>query len=73
MDPVNILLLTFTRKAAQEMLSRARELNPACARVEGGTFHSLCHRLLRAHASRLGISRQFTVIDRGDCEQLIRG
>ena len=55
------------------MLGRARELNPECARVEGGTFHSLCYRLLRAHASRLGLNRQFTVIDRGDCEQLIRG
>lgn len=72
-EPGRILLLTFTRKAAQEMLTRARELNPACARVEGGTFHSLCYRLLRAHASRLGLNRQFTVIDRGDCEQLIRG
>ena len=72
-DPSRILLLTFTRKAAQEMLSRARELNPQCARVEGGTFHSLCHRLLRAHASRLGLKNQFTVIDRGDCEQLVRG
>ncbi|MCB2192908.1 MAG: ATP-dependent helicase [Deltaproteobacteria bacterium] len=72
-DPGRILLLTFTRKAAQEMLSRARDLNPDCARVEGGTFHSLCYRLLRAHASRLGLNRQFTVIDRGDCEQLIRG
>jgi len=72
-EPGRILLLTFTRKAAQEMLTRARDLNPQCARVEGGTFHSLCYRLLRAHASRLGLSRQFTVIDRGDCEQLIRG
>ncbi|MEW5911687.1 MAG: ATP-dependent helicase [Thermodesulfobacteriota bacterium] len=72
-DPGRILLLTFTRRAAQEMLSRARALNPDCAQVEGGTFHSLCHRILRAHAPRLELSRAFSVIDRGDSEQLIRG
>jgi len=72
-DPGRILLLTFTRRAAQEMLSRARALNPDCARVEGGTFHSLCHRILRAHAPRLDLSRAFSIIDRGDSEQLLRG
>ncbi len=72
-EPGRILLLTFTRKAAQEMLSRARALNGDCARVEGGTFHSLCYRILRAHGSRLGLERNFSIMDRGDSEQLIKG
>ncbi|CAO0821303.1 hypothetical protein DFAR_2220018 [Desulfarculales bacterium] len=48
--PTQILLLTFTRKATAEMLTRARQLHPSCATVEGGTFHSLCHRLLSSSA-----------------------
>ncbi len=71
--PSAILLLTFTRRAAAEMLARARELMPASAGVEGGTFHSLCHRLLRQHGSRLGLARNFTIIDRADAEQILRG
>jgi len=71
--PQSILLLTFTRRAAQEMLQRARSLNPACQAVAGGTFHSLCHRLLRAHGERLGLARSFTVIDPADCQQIIKG
>src|SRR3954464_4966369 len=46
-----ILLLTFTRRAAREMLQRARALVPASTRVLGGTFHSVAHRLLRRHAA----------------------
>lgn len=72
-EPGCILLLTFTRKAAQEMLSRAKTLNPACSRVEGGTFHSLCYRILKAHGGRLGLEHNFSIMDRGDSEQLIKG
>ncbi|MCB2225235.1 MAG: ATP-dependent helicase [Desulfarculaceae bacterium] len=72
-DPSCILLLTFTRRAAAEMLNRAKALNEACGRVKGGTFHSLCYRLLRAHGPRIGLDRNFTVIDRGDSEQLVKG
>jgi DNA helicase-2/ATP-dependent DNA helicase PcrA len=71
--PSQILLLTFTRKASAEMLSRARQLHPSCAAVEGGTFHSLCHRLLRQFGRRLELPPNFTVIDRVDSEQVIRG
>lgn len=71
--PAQILLLTFTRKAAAEMLGRARQLHPSCAAVEGGTFHSLCHRLLRQFGRRLELPSNFTVIDRADSEQIIRG
>ncbi len=71
--PAQILLLTFTRKAAAEMLSRARQLHPSCAAVEGGTFHSLCHRLLRQFGRRLELAANFTVIDRADSEHILRG
>lgn len=71
--PESILLLTFTRRAAEEMLSRARALNPACAAVPGGTFHSVSHRLLRSYGERIGLSQRFTVIDPADCQQIIKG
>lgn len=72
-SPDSILLLTFTRRAAAEMLSRAVELNPECRYVSGGTFHSLCNRLLRRWATRMGLQPNFTIIDPADAEQLIRG
>src|SRR5210317_880196 len=49
-DPESILLLTFTRKASQEMLWRAGViLNDSCSRVTGGTFHGVANMLLRRH------------------------
>ena len=68
-----ILLLTFTRRAAQEMLERTRRLHPLARQVIGGTFHSLCHRLLRQYAGLLDLPGHFTVLDQGDGEQLLRG
>lgn len=68
----SILLLTFTRRAAQEMLQRAHHLHPLARQVSGGTFHSLCHRLLRQYASHLNLPRNFTVLDRADGEHLLR-
>jgi DNA helicase-2/ATP-dependent DNA helicase PcrA len=71
--PEAILLLTFTRKAAQEMLERAASLSDArCRFVSGGTFHSLAHRVLRSHADLLGFSNSFTILDRSDMEEVIR-
>jgi DNA helicase-2/ATP-dependent DNA helicase PcrA len=71
-DPEAILLLTFTRKAAQEMLERAASLSDdRCRFVSGGTFHSLAHRVLRSHGDRLGFSRAFTILDRSDMEEVI--
>jgi ATP-dependent DNA helicase UvrD/PcrA len=58
-----ILLLTFTRRAAREMLQRARALVPASTRVLGGTFHSVAHRLVRRHAAALGLPGGFGVLD----------
>lgn len=67
-----ILLLTFTRKAAREMISRASALvGDSCGKIQGGTFHSLCHYLLRQYGSLIGYSPNFTVLDRGDAEDLI--
>ncbi len=68
----NILLLTFTRRAAQEMLSRAAALVDArCTRILGGTFHAYAHRLLREHAAKLKLAENFTVLDQADSEDTI--
>lgn len=71
--PESILLLTFTRKAAQEMLERAAALSDArCRFVSGGTFHSLAHRVLRKHAELLGFKNSFTILDRSDMEEAVK-
>lgn len=76
--PERILLLTFTRRAAREMLSRAETLTGerGLGRVWGGTFHATANRLLRMHGGALGLSSGFTVLDRtdtADLMDLIRG
>ena len=71
-DPSNILLLTFTRKSAQEMLQRAGELiGVRSERVCGGTFHSVANMLLRRYGRAIGLEPGFTILDRGDAEDLI--
>jgi len=70
--PERILLLTFTRKAAREMLRRAAlVLDASCERVSGGTFHSLSHQMLREYGYLLGYGPNFTVLDRGDAEDAV--
>jgi len=66
--PERILLLTFTRRAAAEMLRRAGGLvdRQATGRVWGGTFHSIANRLLRSHPTAVGLSDGFTVLDQSD-------
>lgn len=71
-DPARVLLLTFTRKAASEMLRRASELlDGRCERVAGGTFHSFANMVLRRYGEAIGISRAATILDRGDSEDVI--
>jgi ATP-dependent DNA helicase UvrD/PcrA len=75
--PERILLLTFTRRAAREMLHRAeahlgRGVTGATrGKVVGGTFHSVAHRTLRRHAAALGLSDAFSVVDAADAGDLL--
>ncbi|MEY2564655.1 MAG: ATP-dependent helicase UvrD/PcrA [Verrucomicrobiota bacterium] len=71
-DPRNILLLTFTNKAARQMLERVANLLPVDASgLWGGTFHSIGNRMLRRHGSALGYSSGFSIMDREDQKDLI--
>ncbi len=84
-DPGRVLLLTFTRRAAAEMIRRVDgllrqaaaerppEAMPALsgARIWGGTFHSVASRLLRLHGRDLGLEPDFTILDRADSEDLM--
>lgn len=71
-DPSSILLVTFTRKSAQEMLNRTGLLiGSRSERVFGGTFHSVANTLLRQYGRSIGIQPGFTILDRGDSEDLI--
>ncbi len=70
--PRNILLLTFTNKAAREMLERVGALSQSAAEgIWGGTFHSIGNRILRRHAERIGFRQGFTIMDREDQEEMI--
>jgi DNA helicase-2/ATP-dependent DNA helicase PcrA len=72
--PERIMLLTFTRRAAREMLQRTRALVPmpgGSGGVLGGTFHSVAHRFVRLHSSALGLAPGFGVLDAGDAADLI--
>jgi DNA helicase-2/ATP-dependent DNA helicase PcrA len=70
--PARILLVTFTNKAAREMLSRVEGLMQTDVRkVWGGTFHSIANRLLRRHAESIGYGQNFTILDAEDAKDLI--
>ncbi len=81
-DPRRVLLLTFTRRAAAEMIRRAQLIIgqtksklPGSSGATGiswaGTFHSVANRLLRLHASSIGLDPSFTVLDREDSADLL--
>src|SRR5712672_1287609 len=70
--PQNILLLTFTNKAAREMLDRVAALIPNDLQgLWGGTFHSVGNRLLRKHPVEAGFAPGFSIMDREDAEELM--
>ena len=70
--PQAILLLTFTRRASQEMLGRAEQLVGEASRaVAGGTFHSFANTVLRRYGSAVGVQPNFTILDRSDMEDVI--
>jgi DNA helicase-2/ATP-dependent DNA helicase PcrA len=71
--PDRILLLTFTNKAAGEMMRRVSDLiGQELRTLWGGTFHSIGARVLRSHADALGYQRDFTILDRDDAKDLIK-
>lgn len=71
-DPKSILLLTFTRKAAREMMNRAALLlDNRCSKINGGTFHSFANLTLRKYAKAIGLESAFTILDQGDSEDVI--
>jgi DNA helicase II / ATP-dependent DNA helicase PcrA len=74
--PDRILLLTFTRRAAAEMVTRAGRLiderqGGAVGKVWGGTFHATANRLLRIYGRAIGLTADFTVMDQGDAADLM--
>ncbi len=71
-EPGQVLLLTFTNRAAREMLNRAGSLlGRDAGRVTGGTFHSVGNRILRRHAELLGYTPAYGILDREDCRDLM--
>jgi len=65
-----ILLLTFTRRAASDMLARA-EGHTGAGRICGGTFHAIAHKIIRRHAESFSLPPQFTIIDPGDATDIM--
>jgi ATP-dependent DNA helicase UvrD/PcrA len=71
-DPSKLLLLTFTNKAAREMLRRVEALLSIDTRkMTGGTFHSVGNRLLRQYGERIGLKRNFTILDPEDAREML--
>jgi DNA helicase II / ATP-dependent DNA helicase PcrA len=70
--PDSLLLLTFTRRASQEMLRKASILlDSRCEQVSGGTFHSFANSVLRKYAGQLGYENNFTILDQTDAEDVV--
>ena len=75
-NPEKILLVTFTNKAAKEMMDRVRSIlslpEDEKFKLWGGTFHSLAHRLLRIYGKQIGIASDFVILDAEDSKILIK-
>jgi DNA helicase-2/ATP-dependent DNA helicase PcrA len=71
--PGRVLLLTFTNKAAREMLERAHDLvGSAVGGLWGGTFHHMANRMLRMHADAIGYNRDYSILDQDDAKRLVK-
>jgi DNA helicase II / ATP-dependent DNA helicase PcrA len=71
-QPSRILLLTFTRRAAGDMLARAASAgNGSAERICGGTFHAIAHKIIRQHAESFSLPPQFTILDQADAADLL--
>jgi len=67
-----ILLLTFTRRAASDMLARAASAGKGSSeRICGGTFHAIAHKIIRQHAESFSLPPQFTILDPGDMAEIL--
>jgi DNA helicase-2/ATP-dependent DNA helicase PcrA len=72
-QPGEILLLTFTNKAAREMLERVEDLTGIPRRyLWGGTFHSIAQRILRQHGELIGLKRHYTILDESEAESILK-
>ncbi len=69
--PEKILLLTFTKRAARQMLERAAIHDKRCVSVEGGTFHSFAYKLLRLYGEKIGLRKTLSVLDEADAEEVV--
>jgi DNA helicase II / ATP-dependent DNA helicase PcrA len=72
LQPSRILLLTFTRRAADDMLARAQPPDGnAAERIVGGTFHAIAHRIIRAHSEAFALPPEFSVLDPADTADVL--
>jgi DNA helicase II / ATP-dependent DNA helicase PcrA len=73
LQPSRILLLTFTRRAADDMLARAQppDSTTAADRIVGGTFHAIAHRIIRAHSEAFALPAEFSVLDPADTTDVV--
>ncbi|HIJ59166.1 MAG TPA: ATP-dependent helicase [Nitrospirae bacterium] len=69
--PSSILLLTFTRRASQEMITRASRHDPRCKDIDGGTFHSFAYRMLKRYSKAIGFKQDLIVLDESDSKEAI--
>jgi DNA helicase II / ATP-dependent DNA helicase PcrA len=71
MQANRILLLTFTRRAAGDMLARASSAGGSSGRICGGTFHAIAHKIIRQHAESFSLPPQFTILDQSDATEVL--
>ncbi|MFQ3573779.1 MAG: ATP-dependent helicase [Thermodesulfovibrionales bacterium] len=70
-NPSKILLLTFTRRAASEMIQRACRHDPNCRDIDGGTFHSFAYKVIRRYSRHIGFNQEITILDESDSQDAI--